>query len=115
VLEQSVPEGLYPMERTHAGAVLEELQPIGNNHIENCLPWVGPHAGVEEPRKEEGAAERSCSELTANLIVHPPVPLRGRNVGVKLSPGRREDGEMFLVLFLFLTIPLYFLIGNKSN
>lgn len=26
-LHQSVPVGLYPMERTHSGAVLEELQP----------------------------------------------------------------------------------------
>lgn len=30
MLKQSVPEGLYPpMERTHDGAVLEDLQPVG--------------------------------------------------------------------------------------
>ena len=35
-LEQFVPEELYPMERTHAGAVLEELQPMGRTHIGIC-------------------------------------------------------------------------------
>jgi len=29
MLEQPVPEGLHPMEGTHAGAVCEELQPMG--------------------------------------------------------------------------------------
>ncbi|GAB0187278.1 hypothetical protein GRJ2_001193100 [Grus japonensis] len=33
-LEQSVPEGLHLMEETHAGAVHEELQPVGRTHIE---------------------------------------------------------------------------------
>jgi len=28
-LEQSVSEGLHPLQRTHAGAVHEELQPVG--------------------------------------------------------------------------------------
>ena len=29
-LEQCVPEGLHTVEKTHAGAVLEELQPVGS-------------------------------------------------------------------------------------
>jgi len=33
MLEQSVPEGLHPVEKTHAGAVLEELQPMGGTHV----------------------------------------------------------------------------------
>jgi len=33
MLEQSVPEGLHPMERTHAGAVHQELQPVGRTHV----------------------------------------------------------------------------------
>ncbi|PKU43633.1 hypothetical protein llap_6066 [Limosa lapponica baueri] len=32
-LEQSIPEGLYPMEMTLAGAVWEELQPVGRTHV----------------------------------------------------------------------------------
>lgn len=28
-MEQSVPEGLYPMQRAHSGAVCEEPQPVG--------------------------------------------------------------------------------------
>ena len=33
-LEQSVPEGLQPAERTHTGAVHEELQHVGRTHVE---------------------------------------------------------------------------------
>lgn len=32
-LEQSFPDGLYTTERTHAIAVLEELQPVRRNHV----------------------------------------------------------------------------------
>ncbi|GAB0175689.1 EH domain-containing protein 4 [Grus japonensis] len=47
-LEQSVPEGLHPMEGTHPhwkncspweGLMLEKL-------MEDCLPWEGPQAGA---------------------------------------------------------------------
>jgi len=31
-LEQSVPEGLHPLKGTHAGAVCEELWPVGRSH-----------------------------------------------------------------------------------
>lgn len=44
MLEQFVPEVPHPMEWTSAGAVLQELQPVG-----------GTHAGAEAER----AAERS--------------------------------------------------------
>jgi len=33
MLERPVPEGLYPVEGTHAEAVHEELQPMGRTHI----------------------------------------------------------------------------------
>jgi len=33
MLEQPVPEGLHPVERSHAGAVREELQSVGRTHI----------------------------------------------------------------------------------
>ena len=33
-LEQSMPEGLHPMERTHAAEVPEVLQLMGRTHIE---------------------------------------------------------------------------------
>jgi len=33
MLEQSFPEGLHPVEGTHAGAVHEELQPVGRTHL----------------------------------------------------------------------------------
>lgn len=31
--EQFVPEGLYPMEWPHLGAVCEELQSVGRTHV----------------------------------------------------------------------------------
>ncbi|KAK4810920.1 hypothetical protein QYF61_013328 [Mycteria americana] len=64
MLEQSVPDELYPVEWTHTGAVLEEVQPVGRTH-----------AGAGEKCKEEGAAEMKCYELTITPI--PPVPLGG--------------------------------------
>ena len=38
------------MEKTHTGAVCEDLQPVGKTHIgefvEDCVPQEGPHAGA---------------------------------------------------------------------
>jgi len=45
MLEQSVPEGLYPMERTHTGAVLEELQSVGKTHTEAACAGLYPVGG----------------------------------------------------------------------
>jgi len=44
MLEQLAPEGLHPMEGTYAGAVCEELQPLGRIHFGEAhgrLPPVG--------------------------------------------------------------------------
>jgi len=46
--------------------------------VENCLLWEGPHAGTGEECKEEGAVERTCDDLTAIPIPHPPMLLVGR-------------------------------------
>jgi len=32
MLEHPVPEGLYPVERIHSGAVCGELRPMGKSH-----------------------------------------------------------------------------------
>ncbi|GAB0204061.1 hypothetical protein GRJ2_002871700 [Grus japonensis] len=36
-LEQSIPEGLHPVEWTHAGGAFEGLQPVGRTHVEEIL------------------------------------------------------------------------------
>lgn len=62
MLEQSDPEGLCHMERIHAGAVLEQLQPIGGTlmqFVKDCVLWEGPHAEAGEQHREE-AAEMKC-------------------------------------------------------
>jgi len=70
-VEQPVPEGLHPMEGTHAGAVREELQPVGKTPVgEVCAKIVSHernfHAGAgdecEESSspEEEGAAGTIC-------------------------------------------------------
>ncbi|KAK4832829.1 hypothetical protein QYF61_025817, partial [Mycteria americana] len=70
------------MERSHAGAVCEELQPVEGPTLEkfvkDCISWEGPHAGAGEDHEEEHAAEMKRYELTTTPIPHPPVPLRGR-------------------------------------
>ena len=47
---------------------------------------------VRSPRPEEEGAAETYDELTITPIPCPPAPLRveGREMGVKLSPGRRE-------------------------
>jgi len=89
---------------THAGAVCEELQPVGWTHIGEICGELSPVRGTSRwsrgsvrspPPEEEGAAETTCDELTTTPIPRPPVPLQGRKErnGVKLSPGRREGWE----------------------
>ncbi|KAK4831753.1 hypothetical protein QYF61_018951 [Mycteria americana] len=56
MLELPVAEGLYPVERHHAGAVLEE-EPMLEQFMKDCIPWERPHAGAREKHEEEGAEE----------------------------------------------------------
>jgi len=102
-LEQPVPEGLHPVEGTHAGAVREELQPIGRTHAGEVCGALSPVRGTSTlgqgksvrspPPEEEGVAETTRGELTTDPIPCPPAPLGrggGRETGLKLSLGRRE-------------------------
>ena len=41
--------------------------------MQDCLPRHSPHAGAEEEREEEVAAETRCNGLTTTRIPHPPV------------------------------------------
>jgi len=45
MLEQSIAEGLYSIERVHAGAVLEELQPRGKTHVGEINEGLYPMRG----------------------------------------------------------------------
>ena len=103
-LEQSVPEGLYLMEQTHAGAVCKGLYSMGGTpRWSRSTLW------------EEKSTEMKCYELTTNPIFHPPCTTPGvgggrriRNEGVKFSLRRRIGIGVFLVLSLFLTMLLDF-------
>ncbi|PKU38018.1 importin-11 isoform x1 [Limosa lapponica baueri] len=85
------------MERTDAGAVYEELQPMGRTGglekiVEDGLLWEEPHAGAGE-ECEEGVAETTCDELT--------IPLRclgggGREFGSKVKPGKKRELDQIL-------------------
>lgn len=51
--EQSVPEGLFPMERDLAGAV-RELQPMGRTHIEKVGAGLSPmERGICEEQQRQ--------------------------------------------------------------
>ena len=78
VLEQSVPEGLQPVGRTHVGEVHEELSPVGGT------PRWSRGRARSPPPEEEGVAETTCDELTVNPIPRPPALLGG---------GGRENQE----------------------
>jgi len=48
MLEQSAPEGLHPIEGTHAGAVREELQPVGRTHVGVAHGQLSPMGGTPQ-------------------------------------------------------------------
>ena len=52
-LEQPVPEGLHPVEGTHAGAVHEELQPMGRTHIGEVCGELSPVRGTSRCSRGE--------------------------------------------------------------
>jgi len=58
MLEQSIPEGLHPMEGTHTGAVCEELQTVGRTHAGEVLGELSPLGWT--PRWSKG---RVCGVL----------------------------------------------------
>lgn len=73
--EQFVPDGLQPVERTHAGETLE-LQPMGMTMLEKlvkvCILWEGSHTEAGEKCEQEGVAKMNCYELTATPFPHRP-------------------------------------------
>jgi len=93
-LSWAVRGGPHPVEGTQAGAVHGGLSPMERTHGWSSL-WRMLEQGRRvrsPPPEEEGAAETTCDELTTAPVPRPPAPLggRGENLGVKLSPGRRE-------------------------
>ena len=46
MVEQPVPGGLHTMEGTHAGAVREELQPVGRTHGGEVCGELSPVRGT---------------------------------------------------------------------
>lgn len=79
------------MERTHAGAVLEKLQPVGRTHAvhKQCFPGT-PHAGGGECEEERAAEMKHC-RLTVAL--NSPSPCTAQELRVKLNLGRRKGGQ----------------------
>ncbi|KAJ7401826.1 hypothetical protein BTVI_92309 [Pitangus sulphuratus] len=94
-LDQSVPEGLYLMERTHTGDAHEKLQLVERTHIEE---GPGRVSGVVEECEEEGAAETRCDELTIVPISCPPTSLCGR----RQRNWEVEEAGLFLFLVILL-------------
>ena len=47
-LEQSAPEGLHAVEGTHAGAVCEQLQPMGRTHVGEVCGGLSPMGGTPQ-------------------------------------------------------------------
>jgi len=128
MLEQPVPEGLHPVEGTHAGAVHEELQPMGRTHIVEVCGELSPVRGTfmleqgqsvrSPPPEEEGAAETMCDELTITPIPPLPVLLGGRRErnGSEAVPGKKGGvgGRSFKIWFYF-SLSYSDLIGDELN
>lgn len=101
MLENSVPEGLYPVERTHAGAVIEELQPMGRPHVGEVQEALQPMLEKENSIRRK-KWQTKCYELTTTTI-----PLFGEDIeesGVKLSLRKRRAGGRFLVFSCYISL-----------
>ena len=80
--EQSIPEGLHPMERTVLEQFLKSCSPWEGHMLEqfikDCILCEGPQTGAVEKCEEERVAKMKCYRLTTMPIPHPPVCLRVR-------------------------------------
>ena len=57
----------------------------------DCVLWEKHHTGAGEERKEEGAAEATCDELTASPIPCPALLMcKELDMEVKLNLGSSE-------------------------
>lgn len=66
------------MERTHAGAVSEELQPVGKTLeklMNDCIPWEGSNNAAGEECEDKEAVETTHYGLTAIPVPYPSVLL----------------------------------------
>lgn len=92
ILQESIPEGLHSLERTHSGAIFQELQPVGKSHT-----------GARENCEEVLTMKTIYCGLTASPIPHPNAH-RVEESGIKeLSLGRTgfREGKCFNVSFCF--------------
>lgn len=74
LLEQLVPEGLHFMRGTRAGAVNEELQPMGSTHTGEVSEGVshGRDSTLEQGKSEESSPEEEGATETWDDIYHNP-------------------------------------------
>jgi len=117
-----------PWEGTHAGAVREELQPLGRTNIGEDCGELSPVRGTftleqgqsvrSPPPEGQGVAETTCDELTVTPFLVPLCHLRGggRETGVKLSSGRREGwGGRCFKIWIYFSLCYSDLIGDELN
>lgn len=96
-LIKSVPEGLCPVERNCAGAVLEELKLMGQTHIgevcEGLMPMTGtPHwSRVEWKERQTQCVMNICRGITAFFFCS---PICGEKVKKRWEE-RRGVGRVF--------------------
>ncbi|KAJ7407660.1 hypothetical protein BTVI_62499 [Pitangus sulphuratus] len=104
-LEQPIPDGLYPTGRIYAGAICEELQPVGSTgfftvgEVHGGLPPMGGTPRWSREAYEESFLLRRKEKQRLHVMnwSQPPFPVplhhwgeEGEKSGVKLSLGRRS-------------------------
>jgi len=108
MLELSVHEGLHSMERTHAGAALEELQPVGSTHTGEVCEGESPVGGTLCWSRGCARGERNsrdyCYELTVTLTPCSPAPLRREEADESGEKLFEEEGGGRKVFFSFILI-----------
>jgi len=113
---------------THAGAVREELQPVGRTHIGEVCGELSPVRGSFTPEQGksvrslapegQGAAETMCDELTVTPIPHLPAPLGGRRERNRIETEPRKQGGVgarHLKIWIYFSLSYSDLIGDELN
>ena len=119
-LDQSVPEGLHPVERTCAWAVCEELQPVGGTRAVEVHGGLCPMGGIPHWSRGRLWGGRSGRDNAWWTYWNPhflsPCTNQGEQVensGVKLSPEIRKvwgEGVLNFVLISYYPILIWLVI-----
>lgn len=108
-LEQSVPEGLYPMERTHVGMLHEEWHSVGRIYVGKVYGELSPIGAMPFWSRERTWRGRSSKKKKCDVIITPiPSPCQSAQGGGRWVRSEDDTNKMGVegiwVLFCYFSL-----------